>query len=193
MQLLAKMSKAVRKVLDESRETGNPELDLQDKQITTLDELPGLSEWRGGAGAQLRPRPHTPNTSCTCLIIMIYLLYIFVIVYFLVIHFHSLCMCHFFFYYSLLTRNTFSCNTSCQGSRVSGWPRHSPTAQLYLPRVLTCPAISASVVECQDPGALGVGCRGPPWRPHSHRDIILNSYSSPHVLPCGLMSTVCTQ
>lgn len=56
MQLLAKMSKAVRKVLDESRETGNPELDLQDKQITTLDELPGLSEWRAAA---VPPPTHT--------------------------------------------------------------------------------------------------------------------------------------
>ncbi|MPC42368.1 Ras suppressor protein 1 [Portunus trituberculatus] len=36
------MSKAVRKILDESRESGNPELELQDKQITSLEELPGL-------------------------------------------------------------------------------------------------------------------------------------------------------
>ncbi|ROT73168.1 putative ras suppressor protein 1 isoform X1 [Penaeus vannamei] len=36
------MSKAARKALDEARETGNPELDLQEKQITSLEELPGL-------------------------------------------------------------------------------------------------------------------------------------------------------
>lgn len=40
------MSKAARKALDEARETGNPELDLQEKQITSLEDLPGLCKWR---------------------------------------------------------------------------------------------------------------------------------------------------
>lgn len=43
--LPTKMSKAARKALDEARETGNPELDLQEKQITSLEELPGLCKW----------------------------------------------------------------------------------------------------------------------------------------------------
>ncbi|KAL7642393.1 UNVERIFIED_CONTAM: hypothetical protein RMT77_006954 [Armadillidium vulgare] len=36
------MSKAVRKTIEEAKETGNPELDLQDKQITSLEDIPGL-------------------------------------------------------------------------------------------------------------------------------------------------------
>ena len=39
------MSKAAKKVLEEAKESGNPELELQDKQITKLEELPGLCKW----------------------------------------------------------------------------------------------------------------------------------------------------
>lgn len=38
------MSKAAKKILEESKETGNPELELQDKQISSLEDLPGLSK-----------------------------------------------------------------------------------------------------------------------------------------------------
>ena len=37
----SKMSKA-KKVLDEARATGNPELDLMEKGISTFEEMPGL-------------------------------------------------------------------------------------------------------------------------------------------------------
>ncbi|XP_018018668.1 ras suppressor protein 1 [Hyalella azteca] len=36
------MSKAAKKVLDEARESGNPEIELQDKQIAKIEDLPGL-------------------------------------------------------------------------------------------------------------------------------------------------------
>lgn len=39
------MSKAVRKTIEEAKETGNPELDLQDKQITSLEDIPGLCKF----------------------------------------------------------------------------------------------------------------------------------------------------
>ena len=38
------MSK-VRKVLDEAKESKNPELDLVDKSITSFDEIPGLCKY----------------------------------------------------------------------------------------------------------------------------------------------------
>jgi hypothetical protein len=40
----SKMSKA-KKVLDESREIQNPELDLADKAISSFEETPGLRKW----------------------------------------------------------------------------------------------------------------------------------------------------
>lgn len=39
-----KMSKA-RKIVEEAKETKNPELDLVDKGLTAFDELPGLCEF----------------------------------------------------------------------------------------------------------------------------------------------------
>ena len=36
------MSKAAKKVIDEANASGNPELELQEKQISSLDELPAL-------------------------------------------------------------------------------------------------------------------------------------------------------
>ena len=63
------MSKGVRKVLDESRETGNPELDLQDKQITSLEELPGLCESRRRVGTT---PTHTNIDTCVHLHTYIY-------------------------------------------------------------------------------------------------------------------------
>lgn len=41
----AKMSKA-KKVLEESREIKNPELDLFDKGVSTFEEMPGLRKFR---------------------------------------------------------------------------------------------------------------------------------------------------
>lgn len=42
---IATMSKAAKKVLDEAKESGNPELELQDKQIVKIEDLPGLCEY----------------------------------------------------------------------------------------------------------------------------------------------------
>ncbi|KAF2368331.1 Leucine-rich repeat [Trinorchestia longiramus] len=36
------MSKAAKKVLEEAKDSGNPELELQDKQIAKIEDLPGL-------------------------------------------------------------------------------------------------------------------------------------------------------
>ena len=41
------MSKAAKKVLDEANDTGNPELELQEKQIARLEDLPDLCEFNG--------------------------------------------------------------------------------------------------------------------------------------------------
>lgn len=40
----SRMSKA-KKVIDEARESENPELDLADKGISTFEEMPGLREY----------------------------------------------------------------------------------------------------------------------------------------------------
>lgn len=36
------MSKAAKKVVDDARDSGNPELELQDKQIVSIEDIPGL-------------------------------------------------------------------------------------------------------------------------------------------------------
>lgn len=41
----SKMSKA-KKVIDEAKEIGNPELDLMDKGICSFEEMPGLCEYK---------------------------------------------------------------------------------------------------------------------------------------------------
>ena len=39
------MSNKLKKVVDESRETNNPELDIGDRGIVNMVDVPGLSKW----------------------------------------------------------------------------------------------------------------------------------------------------